>query len=111
MILYKYLPPERTDIFASRLIAFTPPWLFNDPFEARPLFPSDSPAAIRLFEEAKPARASLSEEEESTLQRRLDKFQWEHGLKRLTWEQATRSVGVLSLSETNDCPPLCANIA
>jgi hypothetical protein len=109
MILYKYLPPERTDILANRLIAFTPPWLFNDPFEAEPLFPSDSPAAIRLFEEAQPTRASLSEQEESALQRRIDKLQWEHGLARLTWEQATRSVGVLSLSETCDCPLMWAH--
>ena len=38
MIFYKYLPPERIDIFQNRLIRFTQPNALNDPFEAKPHF-------------------------------------------------------------------------
>jgi hypothetical protein len=109
MILYKYLPPERINALQGCLIAFTPPWLFNDPFEAKPVFPSDAPAAIKLFEEARPGPAKLTREEESALQARIDAIQNRHGLSRLVWEQAARSVGVLSLSEKNDCPLMWAH--
>jgi hypothetical protein len=40
MVLYKYLRPERIDVLQSGLIAFMPPLLFNDPFEAEPVFPA-----------------------------------------------------------------------
>jgi hypothetical protein len=36
LILYKYLPPERSDILKNRRIRFTQPGDFNDPFEFRP---------------------------------------------------------------------------
>jgi hypothetical protein len=109
MILYKYLPPERIDILESCLIAFTPPRLFNDPFEAKPLFPSDAPEAIALFEENRLRRTKLTEEEESALQARIDAIQNAHGWSRITWEHAAASVGVLSLSEKNDCPLMWAH--
>jgi len=109
VILYKYLPPERIDVLQGCLVAFTPPWLFNDPFEARPVFPPDAPAAIALYEEARPRRAKLTKEEESALQAQIDAIQKEHGLLRLTWEQAANSVGVLSLSEKCDCPLMWAH--
>lgn len=101
-ILYKYVPPERVDVLQGGLIAFTPPLLFNDPFEGIPVFPSDAPEAIALYEEHQPTRAQLSAEEESELQARIDEIQWAHGLQRLTLEQAAQSVGVLSLSERRD---------
>lgn len=109
MILYKYLPPERIDVLEKCLIAFTPPRLFNDPFEASPLFPPDAPEAIALFEDNRMRRAKLTEEEESALQARIDVIQTDHGLSRLTWEHAANSVGVLSLSRRNDCPLMWAH--
>ena len=109
MILYKYLAPERIDVLKDCLIAFTPPRLFNDPFEAKPVFPSDSPGAVALFEETRPKRAGLTKEEESALQARIDAIQNAHGLSRLVWEQAANSVGVLSLSEKKDCPLMWAH--
>jgi hypothetical protein len=36
MILYKYCPPERVDIFESTKIGLTRPRSFNDPFELSP---------------------------------------------------------------------------
>jgi hypothetical protein len=109
MILYKYVPPERVDVLQSGLIAFPPPWLFNDPFEVSPVFPSDAPEAIALFEEYRPRRATLTKEEESALQARIDAIQHAHGLRRIMLEQAARSVGVLSLSEKRDCALMWAH--
>ncbi|HEX4954822.1 MAG TPA: DUF2971 domain-containing protein [Thermoanaerobaculia bacterium] len=109
MILYKYLPPERMDVLQGCLIAFTPPCLFNDPFEAEPVFPSDAPEAIALFEETRIGRARLAEGEESALQARIGAMQNAHGLSRIVLEQAVRSVGVLSLSEKRDCPLMWAH--
>lgn len=37
MILYKYFGPERAQILSERLIRFTPPGLFNDPFDCLPV--------------------------------------------------------------------------
>src|SRR5258708_7191062 len=99
MMLYKYVPPERVDVLQGGLIAFPPRWLFNDPFEASPVFPSDAPEAIALFEAYRPKRATLTAEEERALQARIDAIQHAHGLRRIMLEQAARSVGVLSLSE------------
>src|SRR5579862_6421181 len=36
MILYKHFPPERIDVVANRLVRFTQPAAFNDPFDSRP---------------------------------------------------------------------------
>ena len=36
MLLYKYCPPERADFLKERLIRFTQPGLFNDPFDSLP---------------------------------------------------------------------------
>jgi hypothetical protein len=36
MILYKYLPPVRSDVLRHRTVRFTQPGDFNDPFEFRP---------------------------------------------------------------------------
>ena len=83
MILYKYLPPERIDVLEGCLIAFTPPRLFNDPFKGEPVFPSDAPEAIALFEENRPRRAKLTDEEERELQARIDALQNAHGLSRI----------------------------
>ena len=40
MILYKYLPPTRVEVLKKRLIRFTQPTDFNDPFEFRPAMTS-----------------------------------------------------------------------
>jgi len=36
MLLYKYFPPERNSFLNNRLVRFTQPGLFNDPFDAFP---------------------------------------------------------------------------
>jgi hypothetical protein len=33
-MLYKYLAPDRIDVFQKRRIRFAPPGAFNDPFES-----------------------------------------------------------------------------
>jgi hypothetical protein len=38
MILYKYLASDRVDVLANRMIRFTQPAAFNDPFECSPAF-------------------------------------------------------------------------
>lgn len=104
MMLYKYVPPERIDVLKGGLIAFPPPWLFNDPFEGRPVFPADAIEAIALSEEYQPRRAELTAEEEEELQEQIDAIQLSHGLRRIMLEQAAQSVGVLTLSEKRGWP-------
>src|ERR1700722_17631416 len=36
MLLYKYFPPSRTSFLKERLIRFTQPNMFNDPFDCLP---------------------------------------------------------------------------
>jgi hypothetical protein len=43
--LFKYLPPERKDIFQTHCVRYSQPAVFNDPFEARPHFTGFGPAA------------------------------------------------------------------
>jgi hypothetical protein len=97
VILYKYVPPERFDVLASGLIAYPPPSVFNDPFEARPVYPADDPDAIEL------ARLKTGDDVgDLPIQIRIDELQSAHGIRRITIEQAASSVGVLSLSESRD---------
>jgi hypothetical protein len=102
VILYKYVPSRRIDILTNGMVAFPPPWLFNDPFEASPVYAADAPEAIALYEAYKPIRANFTADEENALQARIDAIQNAHGLRRITLDQAARSVGVLSLSATCD---------
>jgi Protein of unknown function (DUF2971) len=53
MILYKYLQPARVDVLERKMIRFTPPGDFNDPFEFRPCIESAaSDEAVRGYVEA-----------------------------------------------------------
>src|SRR5688572_27946849 len=45
MSLFKYLPPERIDIFSLCRIRFSPPAALNDPLEARPYYDGIAPTA------------------------------------------------------------------
>jgi hypothetical protein len=40
MILYKYLHPDRIDVLTQKMVRFTQPGDFNDPFEFRPYIQS-----------------------------------------------------------------------
>lgn len=51
-MLYKYVPFDRKDILETRLIRFTQPGGFNDPFEMRPSFDLMSRADIAKLPEA-----------------------------------------------------------
>lgn len=42
-ILYKYLPPDRNDVLAKRMLRYTQLGAFNDPFEGRPHIKSLAP--------------------------------------------------------------------
>lgn len=44
MSLFKYLPPERKDVFQTQCLRYSQPAVFNDPFEARPHFTGFVPA-------------------------------------------------------------------
>jgi len=53
MILYKYLQPVRVDVLEQKMIRFTQPGEFNDPFEFRPYIQSAaSDKAIQDYVEA-----------------------------------------------------------
>lgn len=39
--MYKYLPPERIDVLTSKMICFSNPKNFNDPFEFHALYDFD----------------------------------------------------------------------
>jgi Protein of unknown function (DUF2971) len=97
VILYKYVPPERLDVLAGGLIAYPPPWIFNDPFESTPVYPADDPDAIEL------AKLKTGDDaNDLPIQNEIDRLQSAHGIRRITIEQAASGVGVLSLSETRD---------
>jgi hypothetical protein len=51
-MLYKYVPFKRKDILETRLVRFTQPGAFNDPFEMRPSFDFMSKADIANLPEA-----------------------------------------------------------
>lgn len=102
MTLYKYVCPERIDVLRSGLIAYPPPWSFNDPFEARPVYPADDPEAVALAEKYRPVWNTLSDAEQETILARLRDIESAHGARRLTLEHASTIIGVLSLSETRD---------
>jgi hypothetical protein len=53
MILYKYLHPDRVDVLARKMVRFTQPGDFNDPFEFRPYIESAAAdEAVRDYVEA-----------------------------------------------------------
>ena len=53
MILYKYLHPDRVDVVERKMVRFTQPRDFNDPFEFRPYIESAaSDEAVRDYVEA-----------------------------------------------------------
>jgi hypothetical protein len=84
VILYKYVPPERIDILESGLVAFSAPAAFNDPFEAKLIFPPMAPETPKL--EGGLAYAHYMRDT----------------ILRLTLEHAPNVIGVLSLSEKRD---------
>jgi hypothetical protein len=102
MLLYKYLPPRGLEILRSGLIAYPPPWLFNDPFEASPVYAANDSEVVALAEAGSPVWSSLNAAEREPILKRRDELDAAYGDRRLKLEQAARSVGVLSLSATND---------
>lgn len=46
MNLYKYFPPQRLDVFALKMVRFTQPREFNDPFESNPHFVAPTKPAL-----------------------------------------------------------------
>ena len=49
MLLYKYLCPSRRSILQERLIRFTPPGSFNNPFDCLPYFEGYDPAHVQML--------------------------------------------------------------
>lgn len=49
MLLYKYLCPSRRCILHQRLIRFTPPGSFSDPFDSLPYFEENDPAQVEML--------------------------------------------------------------
>jgi hypothetical protein len=49
MLLYKYLCPDRRSILQDRLIRFTPPGSFNDPFDCLPYFDAYNAANVKTL--------------------------------------------------------------
>jgi hypothetical protein len=41
--LFKYLPPERKDVFQTHCLRYSQPAVFSDPFEAKPHFTGFAP--------------------------------------------------------------------
>jgi len=126
-VLYKYLPPERRHLVQDRLIRFTQPGLFNDPFEASPYLESYGPDNV-LYKAIKDITKSITEEQyyAAPLGDRGDKT-YEEFIKHATehpeefarvirasepqslsdfgstmFDKINQAVGILSLSEQND---------
>lgn len=47
-VLYKFFPPERLTALQNRLVRFTPPEEFNDPFDIAPVAVTPTPAGGRV---------------------------------------------------------------
>ena len=60
MILYKYFPPERISFLDNRLIRFTQPSHFNDPFEFLPV-EEYRETGLRAWAEEKHAQGMFQE--------------------------------------------------
>jgi hypothetical protein len=61
--LYKYVTAERVDVLIRKHIRFTPPPLFNDPFESSPVLNFDiNPEEWRRIGEVERKRQGLRQE-------------------------------------------------
>jgi hypothetical protein len=106
VILYKYVPPDRINVLQEGLIAFTPPWMFNDPFEVSPVLANNDSEAVALAEAGNPVWSRLTDAERAPILKRRDELDSVYGYWRVTIEQAATLVGVLSLSAVRNHPLL-----
>jgi hypothetical protein len=99
VILYKYLPPERIDVLTSGQVRFTPPWMFNDPFEASPSVPDIDTEVLAELAVLQAEEPGMSEERRQGL---IDKLQIEHFMRQCVLQGAQTNFGTLSLSGERD---------
>jgi hypothetical protein len=109
MILYKYVAPARINILQEGLVAFTPPWMFNDPFEAKPVLAKNDSEEVALAEAGNPNWSKLTDVERQPILDRIQELDAIYMKWRLTIEHATTLVGVLSLSAVKDHPLVWAH--
>lgn len=102
MILYKYVPPARIDVLQSGLVAFPPPWAFNDPFDVSPVYDENDAESVALAEANNPVWDTLTKQQQDAILDRVRDLDAAYDTRRLTLEHAARMVGVLSLSGKND---------
>lgn len=104
-ILYKYLPPSRTDVLLRKRIRFSPPEDLNDPFESRPVIHADPKST---------EEATLSELGDRDLAEKKARW-WDDRAHRVGTEivrnRVNESFGVLSLSEDPVQPVMWAHYA
>ena len=106
MKLFKYLPPERIDVLENLRVRFTPPVVFNDPFESRPHIVYDTAKEdMARVMEIEFKRNKIPEVDRQSLRRLHENNQlgseWPEVL-RLMVEIMASSTLALSLSEKPD---------
>lgn len=74
MPLFKYVPPERIDILTKKLLRFTQPGAFNDPFETFPCFAGLSEDCMAdVMKDHRPSREKIEKMVEESLAEELRK--------------------------------------
>lgn len=115
MRLFKYLGPDRTDVISNLKIRFTPPIIFNDPFELRPWITDGIPkkngitSAERLYKQGE-ITSSQRDFLVSSYERKYDKRIWPHVWEMMSDLIASTSL-CLSLTEIPDSLLMWAHYA
>jgi hypothetical protein len=109
MILYKYCRPGQLEVLQTNRIRFTPPALFNDPFEANPSIPDIDSAVLAKLKAYQATVAGVPNEEER--QALIDKWMLEHFVNEAILKECAWTIGTLCLSEPNDSLLMWAHYA
>ena len=109
MKLYKYLSLDRLDVLSSRMLRFTQPALFNDPFEGLPSVKYEEINHTVTFDSL--LKAARIQNKQDALKRisaltshlniEFDEENFEKYLPFIFQEHLSNEVGILSLSSTN----------
>lgn len=99
MLLYKYLTPDLIEILQNGLIRFTPLGLFNDPFEANPVYPNIDDEVLAALAEREASGPPMTRDERQAW---IDDRQMQHFTRSEILRSAAWTIGALSMSATSD---------
>jgi len=99
-VLYKYMPPARTDVLRDGRIRYTQPMVFNDPFESKPHVAS-MPARelMERVSKSESERMQLSDQERRAILKAAEDPEHYAKVEAAMMMMMGTMVGVLSLTE------------